>query len=93
MTIDWQELDGPPVDAPKKRGFGTNILLGSVEKQLSGVVKMDWIPTGLVCRISIPAAASIERAGTVTASSNTSNGSATFQQTTPIVTGGLTAAS
>ncbi|HVV79601.1 MAG TPA: HWE histidine kinase domain-containing protein [Pseudolabrys sp.] len=88
LIIDWHELDGPPVVTPKKRGFGTNILLGSVEKQLSGVVKMDWIPTGLSCRISIPAAASIERADLAQTRSNGSNGGATFQQATPIVTGG-----
>lgn len=62
LKIDWQEMDGPTVAAPEKRGFGTNILLGSVEKQLSGVVKLDWNPDGLACRISIPAETSIERA-------------------------------
>jgi hypothetical protein len=49
---------------------------------------MDWIPTGLSCRISIPAAASIERADLAQTRSNGSNGGATFQQATPIVTGG-----
>jgi two-component sensor histidine kinase len=93
LMIDWQELDGPPVVVPKKRGFGTNILMGSVEKQLSGVVKMEWKPAGLVCRISIPAAASVERADITQAQASTSSSSPTFQQTTPIVTGGLTATS
>jgi two-component sensor histidine kinase len=91
LIIDWQELDGPPVAPPEKRGFGTNILLGSVEKQLSGIVKMEWKPAGLACRISIPAAASVERADIAQARPNGPPSDATFQQARPIVAGGLTA--
>jgi two-component sensor histidine kinase len=87
LTIDWQEMDGPPVAKPERRGFGTNILLGSVEKQLSGVVKMDWNSSGLRCRISIPAGSSVDGATTTGAS----NGDDTFQPAMPIVAGGLTA--
>jgi PAS domain S-box-containing protein len=60
LMIDWQELDGPPVAAPERGGFGTKILLGSVEKQLFGSVKIDWNPTGLACHISVPAGTSVE---------------------------------
>jgi PAS domain S-box-containing protein len=60
LVIDWQEMDGPAVTPPEKRGFGTNILLGSVEKQLNGKVKMDWNPSGLTCSISIPANTNLE---------------------------------
>jgi PAS domain S-box-containing protein len=60
LDIEWQEMDGPAVTPPDKRGFGTNILLGSVEKQLNGKVKMDWHPTGLTCSISIPANTNLE---------------------------------
>jgi PAS domain S-box-containing protein len=60
LTIDWREMDGPPVHPPERRGFGSNILLGSVEKQLNGVVKMDWNPLGLCCNIAIPVGTSAE---------------------------------
>jgi PAS domain S-box-containing protein len=91
LAIDWQEKNGPPVAVPEKRGFGTNILLGSVEKQLSGVVKMDWNPDGLACRISIPAGTSVEHADSPLERADSSSENATFQGA-PIVAGGLTAA-
>lgn len=93
LTITWQEMDGPAVTVPKKRGFGTNILLGSVEKQLSGVVKMDWNPGGLACRISIPAGASVEHADVAPGASDDASGDTAFRQDAPIVAGGLTATS
>jgi PAS domain S-box-containing protein len=67
LTIDWREMDGPAVRPPERRGFGSNILLGSVEKQLSGSVKMDWNPLGLCCNIVIPAGTSVEEVATATA--------------------------
>lgn len=89
LTITWQELNGPPVAPPKKRGFGTNILLGSVEKQLSGVVKMDWNSNGLACRISIPASSSVERADD--GPQNAATDGEAFQLAMPVDTRGLTA--
>jgi PAS domain S-box-containing protein len=91
LIIDWQELDGPPVAPPEKRGFGTNILLGSVEKQLSGIVTMDWNPSGLACRVSIPAEASIERLNVTPARPESRSDGTTFQPAIRVAAGGLTA--
>jgi PAS domain S-box-containing protein len=90
LTIDWQEIDGPAVTPPDKRGFGTNILLGSVEKQLNGTVKMDWHPSGLACHVSIPANASVEM---VEISQDKADAAETpgFAPGAPIILGGLTA--
>jgi PAS domain S-box-containing protein len=63
LKVEWKETDGPTVAPPSKAGFGTNILFGSVEKQLGGSVKMDWLASGLACNISIPARNGIETNG------------------------------
>jgi PAS domain S-box-containing protein len=60
LNVEWKETDGPTVAPPRRAGFGTNILFGSVEKQLGGSVKMDWHASGLACNISIPAKNGIE---------------------------------
>jgi PAS domain S-box-containing protein len=89
LTIEWQEMDGPTVTPPEKRGFGTNILLGSVEKQLSGKVKMDWQPSGLNCHIAIPVNTNLELVDT-SAQSGAAKPS-NFQQPESIAVNGLTA--
>jgi PAS domain S-box-containing protein len=88
LTIDWQEMGGPPVRPPARRGFGTNILLGNVERQLNGTVKMDWNPRGLACHIAIPAATSAERVDIAAPRAGYSGHEPTFHQSTPIVAGG-----
>ncbi|MDI3468471.1 MAG: hypothetical protein OJF62_000534 [Pseudolabrys sp.] len=60
LTIDWREISGPPVRPPERRGFGSDILLSSVEKQLNAVVEMDWNPLGLCCNITVPVDTGIE---------------------------------
>lgn len=54
LRIDWKEQGGPPAVEPKKKGFGTKILFASVDQQLSGKAEIDWLATGLQCRLSIP---------------------------------------
>lgn len=92
LTVDWQETGGPAVTPPNKRGFGTNILLGSVEKQLNGKVKMDWRPSGLACHIAIPADTNLEMAET-TARSETDQRKSGIQKPGPPILNGLPATS
>jgi two-component sensor histidine kinase/CheY-like chemotaxis protein len=54
IVIDWDERDGPPVQAPKVKGFGIKVVTATVESQLQGKVNFDWAERGLHCRISIP---------------------------------------
>jgi PAS domain S-box-containing protein len=91
LTIDWQETGGPAVTPPTRRGFGTNILLGSVEKQIGGKVEMDWRPSGLACRISIPSGNNLETAD-VPAPRDANQAPSQFQQPEPIILNGLPAA-
>ena len=54
LQIEWSETGGQPVKAPTRAGFGTKVILNSLERQLRGSVKFDWKPQGLHCLISIP---------------------------------------
>jgi PAS domain S-box-containing protein len=90
LAIDWQEMDGPAVVEPEKRGFGTNILLGSVEKQLNGKVQMDWHSSGLACRIAIPADTNLEIVEATTR--NVGEKPSNFQKPESIILNGLSAA-
>ena len=54
IEFTWTEIDGPPAAKPAVLGFGTRIVLASIERQLGGRVEFDWQPRGLTCTFSVP---------------------------------------
>ncbi|MBC4019159.1 HWE histidine kinase domain-containing protein [Siccirubricoccus deserti] len=55
LHLRWVEAGGPPVaTVPERCGFGTRVLDGTVRRQLSGTVRLDWHETGLVCELVVP---------------------------------------
>lgn len=55
LRLEWRETGGPPVAGPPtRRGFGSSIMAGTVERQLHGRAEFEWEPAGLVCRIALP---------------------------------------
>jgi PAS domain S-box-containing protein len=50
----WVESGGPETSKPATLGFGTRIVLASIERQLGGHVTFDWLPEGLNCTFSMP---------------------------------------
>jgi two-component sensor histidine kinase len=54
VEILWNELDGPVVRTPRRRGFGSRLIDGSVGGNLGGTVEADYSPTGLKVRLSFP---------------------------------------
>jgi two-component sensor histidine kinase/DNA-binding response OmpR family regulator len=54
LRILWEERDGPLVERPASRGFGTRSVIASIESQLGGQAQFDWRTEGLVCRLSVP---------------------------------------
>jgi len=52
LDLEWRETGGPPVVAPRRRGFGSRLLTQGVRSELNGAAEMDFAPSGLVCRIS-----------------------------------------
>jgi two-component sensor histidine kinase len=55
LCLTWTEMGGPPVNTPKERGFGSRLIVTSVERQLQGKVTMSWLTSGLHCEVTVPA--------------------------------------
>jgi PAS domain S-box-containing protein len=55
FTMSWVERNGPPVSAPKRRGFGTIVTHQMAERSLDGRVDVDYAPSGVTWRLSCPA--------------------------------------
>jgi PAS domain S-box-containing protein len=54
IRLNWQESGGPPVRTPRKTGFGTRLIEGSVRGNLNGSVSFDYARSGLACEIVFP---------------------------------------
>ena len=57
VSFTWRERGGPEVCGERRRGFGSELVAMSVERQLTGKVEYDWQPEGLGVRATIPASA------------------------------------
>jgi two-component sensor histidine kinase len=60
--MSWSEREGPPVLAPKRRGFGTMVIEGMAKQSVDGAVELDYAPSGLSWRLNCPAANALEPA-------------------------------
>jgi hypothetical protein len=58
--MSWTEREGPPVSAPKRRGFGTIVMETMAERSVDGKVDLDYAPSGLTWRLTCPAANALE---------------------------------
>jgi PAS domain S-box-containing protein len=54
LQLVWEEKNGPVVEKPASRGFGTRSVIASIESQLGGQAEFDWRSEGLICRLSVP---------------------------------------
>ena len=54
LALRWSEQNGPKVNAPASRGFGTGAVERMLRSQLKGDIRYDWRPEGLVCEITLP---------------------------------------
>jgi len=54
LEITWQESMGPKVEAPARKGFGSNVLQRGLTLELEAVVHLDYLPGGVRCVIDIP---------------------------------------
>jgi PAS domain S-box-containing protein len=64
FTMSWTEREGPPVSAPKRRGFGTIVMEAMTERNVDGTVDLDYAPSGLTWRLTCPTANALEPWGT-----------------------------
>jgi PAS domain S-box-containing protein len=55
VILQWQEIGGPPLTPPSRKGFGSRVIERVLAHELEGQVEMDFRAEGLVCSVSIPA--------------------------------------
>jgi len=54
LHFSWTESGGPPVNPPKRQGFGSRLLQRVLATQLQAEVHMDFAPEGLRFSIVMP---------------------------------------
>ena len=54
LTIEWRELGGPSVATPKRKGFGSRMIVSALGGELGGSSQLDYRPEGVVWRLSAP---------------------------------------
>jgi PAS domain S-box-containing protein len=60
FTMSWTEREGPPVSAPKRRGFGTIVMEVMTERSVAGTVDLDYARSGVTWRLTCPGANALE---------------------------------
>lgn len=56
LHLMWEETEGPPVQRPDRRGFGTRLIERSLAQELAGEVRIEFSETGVVCSVNAPLA-------------------------------------
>jgi two-component sensor histidine kinase len=56
LQLTWTEKDGPPVEAPSRRSFGTR-MIETLGKQLDGDARLAYAPGGFVYALDVPLSA------------------------------------
>jgi two-component sensor histidine kinase len=54
LKLDWREDGGPAIVHSSGRGLGHQLIEHAVREELGGSVRLDFVPDGLRCRVSIP---------------------------------------
>ncbi|PVE24378.1 hypothetical protein DC522_10960 [Microvirga sp. KLBC 81] len=54
LRITWTETGGPPVQPPKRQGFGSRLIRRSIEGELDGYMVLNFAVTGVSYDISVP---------------------------------------
>ena len=83
LVMEWSEAGGPPTVAPSKKGFGTRVVVATIERELGGEAAFSWRDEGLNCRLSVPRTEVAERRPAQPRPAQRSNGGAANQAQTP----------
>jgi two-component sensor histidine kinase len=54
VHIQWRESGGPPVTAPARRGFGSDLIEGLISYELGGRSTLHFDAAGLRCDMMFP---------------------------------------
>ena len=61
LTLDWAETGGSGLQAPARRGFGTDVLEDMLAYDLGAQTALTYEPDGLRCSVRLPLTARIGR--------------------------------
>jgi len=54
LIVEWREVNGPTVVAPRRLGYGTSVIEDLIPYELGGAVDLAFAADGVRCRIAIP---------------------------------------
>ena len=54
FRLTWEEIGGPAVHPPTRKGFGSRMIERALAVELQGSVKIDYRPGGVVCTVDAP---------------------------------------
>lgn len=54
LVLRWREMGGPATAKPTKNGFGTRVIVATIERELQGDAVFQWRPDGLECVLTVP---------------------------------------
>jgi PAS domain S-box-containing protein len=60
FSIGWTERNGPPVEPPQRRGFGSTVITSLAEMSVDGSVDLQYRTTGLTWRLTCAADKALE---------------------------------
>ena len=60
FMMSWTERNGPTVSPPERHGFGSTVVGSMVERSVGGAVELNYPPSGLIWRLTCPAANALE---------------------------------
>ncbi|HEX7128821.1 MAG TPA: HWE histidine kinase domain-containing protein [Rhodanobacteraceae bacterium] len=63
FRFHWKERGGPPVEPPRKRGFGSRLVEEGLGQDIAAHVHLNFASEGLECTIEAPAEEITERGG------------------------------
>lgn len=52
--LEWREFGGPPIQEPRRKGFGMSLLERGLAHQLGGKVQLHFPSAGMRCRMDLP---------------------------------------
>lgn len=54
MTLMWKERGGPPVETPRRTGFGSRLIARTFGQDSGGSASIHYDPDGLRCVAQVP---------------------------------------
>jgi two-component sensor histidine kinase len=58
--LRWIETGGPQVQKPRRRGFGSTLVERALAIETGGEARIDFLPTGVQCVVSLPCSSTID---------------------------------